>query len=70
MLDTSGLSTTEFENLDVEFDDLAEEKWRDVFFDAYVDTILAENEDEACKLVGNIHQYDFRCLVATQVYPQ
>ena len=57
------------EEMDTEYDDVFSSCQADMYPNAYIDTVLAENEKEACKIAGRINRYDPRVLYAFEMKP-
>ena len=66
MFDSEGMSDEQFEAIDSHGED-GEQYWHDMAPNPYIDTVIAENEIEACKIAGKEHRYDPRTLFGIQV---
>ena len=66
MLDTSGLSDDEFNDIDFtscEIDDL----WHDMEPNPFIAIVEAASEEEACQKAAELKRYDRRCLYAIKI---
>ena len=57
------------EEMDFEYSEPFSSCWTDMYPNAYIDTVLAENEKEACKIAGENNRYDPRVLYAFEAKP-
>ena len=57
------------EEMNTEYDDVFSECWVDMYPNAYINTVLAENEQEAREIAGRINRYDPRVLYAFEMKP-
>lgn len=64
LLDTSGLSDTEFETITSQETD---ELWKDMEPVPFIAIIEAASEDEACQKAAEQKRYDKRCLFAIKI---
>ncbi len=64
LLDTSGLSDTEFETITSQETD---ELWKDMEPVPFIAIIEAASEDEACQKAAEQKRYDKRCLFAIEI---
>ena len=63
MFDTKELNDEQFSDLDP-FSDENTDRWYDIDPSVFIDMIMAESEEIACRMIAVKHRYDYRQLYA------
>ncbi len=66
LLDTKNLSQEEFEGLDY-YDSNNDDLWHDMEPNPFIAIVVADSEEDACKIAAEQKRYDSRCLYAIKI---